>query len=76
MSLKVIAGERKKKQPEHLSYCKQCLLTHPLGLPVLEPLDKQALDSHWSAGKWEFTTALLYVSGMALIEFILQIAAA
>lgn len=76
VSLKVIAGERKKKQREHLSYCKQCPLTHPLGLPVLEPLDKQALDSHWSAGKREFTTALLYVSGMALIEFILQIAAA
>lgn len=76
VSLKDIAGERKEKQPERLTYCKQCPLTHPLGLPILEPLYKQALDSHRSVGKREFTAALLYVSGMALIEFILQIAAA
>lgn len=76
VSLKDIAGERKEKQPEHLTYCKQCPLTHPLGLPILEPLYKQALDSHRSAGKREFTAALPYVSWMALIEFILQIAAA
>lgn len=72
VSLTDRAGERNKSQPEYLSYCKQC----PSGLYVLEPcINKQWIPKGSGVDEWEFTTALLHkVSGMAFIEFILQIA--
>lgn len=70
MSPKDRGGERKRS---NLSICH--IVSSLSGLHVLEPLYKQALGSQRAWGKWEFTKALLYkVSGMALIEFILQMA--